>query len=238
MPKMPSIPTRFFFKGQAVHLLALIVLLVGVFLLGDFNQLRERQFVGVGVHIWFAVSLAVPVVHQVYVWLAWRSELCFGAVSKRFGSSAFVLYQIVFFVLFLARPVSLTLLTIADHDSLELSIPVRVVICVALGIPAAYTFYSVIRYFGMARAAGIDHFDQSYQRQPFVKKGIFKYTRNSIYSFAFLTFWAIAVSGASWAALVVAAFSHAYIWVHYFCTERPDMEVIYRDVTGRFKTGH
>ena len=58
-----------------------------------------------------------------------------------------------------------------------------------------------------------------------MKKGICKYTSNSMYSFAFLTFWAIA--GASWAALVVAAFSHLYIWVHYFCTERPDMKLIY-----------
>ena len=35
-------------------------------------------------------------------------------------------------------------------------------------------------------------------------------------------------AGASWAALVVAFFSHAYIWVHYLCTERPDMRLIYR----------
>ena len=29
------------------------------------------------------------------------------------------------------------------------------------------------------------------------------------------------------AALVVAMFSHLYIWVHYICTERPDMRLIY-----------
>ena len=161
------------------------------------------------------------------MWLAWRSELCFGAVTKRIGSHAFVIYQIVFFVFFLARPVSLTFLTIADHDSFEMSSPLRVVICVVLGVPAVYTLYSVARYFGFARAAGIDHFDESYRSKPLVKKGIFKYTSNSMYSFAFLTFWAIAFAGASWAALVVAAFSHSYIWVHYFCTERPDMKLIY-----------
>ena len=196
-------------------------------MLVDFTQLRERQFLGVGTHVWFAISLAIPIVHQVYVWLAWRSELCFGAVTGRLGSHAFMIYQIVFMVFFLARPVSLILLTIADHDSFELSIPARVVICVILGLPAVYTLYSVVRYFGMARAAGIDHFDESYRSKPLVKKGIFKYTSNSMYSFAFLAFWAIAVAGASWAALVVAMFSHAYIWVHYRCTERPDMTAIY-----------
>jgi len=210
-----------------VHLLLLIVLLVGAFLLVDFKQLADRQVLGVGAHVWFVVSLAVPIAHQIYVWLAWRSELCFGAVTKRLGSHAFVIYQIVFMIFLLARPVSLTLLTIADHDSLALSIPTRVLICVALGLPAVYTLYSVVRYFGMARAAGIDHFDESYRSKPLVKKGIFRYTSNSMYSFGFLTLWAIAIAGASWAALVVAAFSHAYIWLHYSCTERPDMKLIY-----------
>ena len=129
--------------------------------------------------------------------------------------------------LFLARPVSLTLLTVADHDSIVLSYTVRAVICLILGAPAAYTLYSVARYFGFARAAGIDHFDDSYRTKPLVVEGTFKYTSNSMYSFAFLGLWVIAVAGASWAGLVVAMFSHAYIWVHYLCTERPDMERIY-----------
>jgi hypothetical protein len=29
------------------------------------------------------------------------------------------------------------------------------------------------------------------------------------------------------AALLLAAFNHAYVWVHYFTTEKPDMGVIY-----------
>ena len=28
-------------------------------------------------------------------------------------------------------------------------------------------------------------------------------------------------------ALAVALFQHAYIWVHYYCTEKPDMRRIY-----------
>ena len=35
---------------------------------------------------------------------------------------------------------------------------------------------------------------------------------------------------ASVAALAVALFNHLYIWVHYFATERPDMQRIYRNV--------
>ena len=31
----------------------------------------------------------------------------------------------------------------------------------------------------------------------------------------------------SLAALAAALFQHAYIWVHYYCTEAPDMDLIY-----------
>lgn len=222
-----SAPKGFFFRGQVVHLLVLSILIAGVVLLADYQSLAERQLFGVGAHIWFVVALAVPIVHQIYVWLAWRSALCFEAIIERLGSRAFLIYQIVFFVLLLARPISLTFLAIADHDSLKMPISLRVGIGVVLGIPATYTFYSVARYFGFARAAGIDHFDESYRSKLLVREGVFRYTSNSMYSFAFLAFWLIAVAGASRASLVVAAFSHAYIWVHYYCTERPDMKLIY-----------
>ena len=226
MPQL-SASRGFFFRGQLIHLLLLLVLLIGAYQLVDIHRLRETQLLGIGTHVWFAIALAVPIVHQVYVWLAWRGELCCGVVTRRLGANGLVIYQIVFFVLFLLRFVSLPLLSIADHDSFEMSIPARFAICLVLGVPAVYTLYSVVRYFGLARAAGIDHFDESYRNKPLVKAGIFRYTSNAMYSFAFLAFWAIAVAGASWAALVVAMFSHACIWVHYFCLERPDMKLIY-----------
>lgn len=43
----------------------------------------------------------------------------------------------------------------------------------------------------------------------------------------FLVLRAPALHFRSVAALAVAAFSYLYVWVHYFCTERPDMERIY-----------
>ena len=94
-------------------------------------------------------------------------------------------------------------------------------------LPAAYTFYSVAKYFGMLRASGADHFDPRYREMPLVKKGIFRFTSNGMYVYAFLLFWAIAVGFNSMAALVVAAFSHAYIWVHFLTTENPDMDYLY-----------
>jgi hypothetical protein len=52
-----------------------------------------------------------------------------------------------------------------------------------------------------------------------------------MYTFAFLLLWLPGCYFRSTAALCVALFSHLYIWVHYFCTEKPDMVRIY----GRMK---
>ena len=49
---------------------------------------------------------------------------------------------------------------------------------------------------------------------PMVRQGAFRYTSNGVYA---LAFWAIAV----------ALFQHAYIWVHWYCTEQPDGVVLY-----------
>ena len=32
----------------------------------------------------------------------------------------------------------------------------------------------------------------------------------------------------SWNAIVLALFYHAYIWVHMYCTEDPDMRILYK----------
>jgi hypothetical protein len=83
------------------------------------------------------------------------------------------------------------------------------------------------KYFGLKRALGIDHFDPAYRKIPFIRQGIFKYTSNGMYKFAFLLLWAVGLLFLSEAALLVAAFSHLYIWVHYYCTELPDIRRIY-----------
>ena len=135
--------------------------------------------------------------------------------------------EAVFFLLFFGRGVALITLGWLDRGSLGWSPVVRWVAVVLLALPALYAFYSVGRYFGLARAAGADHFDARYRSMPQVREGIFRYTSNGMYLCAFLAVWVVALAFDSSAALLVAAFSHAYIWVHYLCTERPDMRRIY-----------
>ena len=93
-------------------------------------------------------------------------------------------------------------------------------------IPAIYTFYSVKKYFTLKRALGIDHFDTSYRKLGLVREGIFKYTPNAMYIFGVMIVWIPALIFASKAALISALFNHAYLWVHYYTLELPDMKRI------------
>ena len=136
-------------------------------------------------------------------------------------------YVACFFLLFGGRFLSLFALAWMDHGSLHLQILPRAVVTGILTVLGVYAMYSVMRFFGMARAAGADHFDPRYRTMPLVSEGIFRFTSNGMYLYAFLLFWAIAVGFNSSAALTVAAFSHAYIWVHFYATEKPDMDFLY-----------
>jgi len=64
-----------------------------------------------------------------------------------------------------------------------------------------------------------------------VTQAAFRYSGNAMYTFAFMILWAIALWTQSRAALALALFQHAYIWVHFYCTEAPDLEVLYSSAT-------
>jgi len=74
---------------------------------------------------------------------------------------------------------------------------------------------------------GIDHFDSSYGDRPLVKEGIYRYVNNGMYLFGVAIIWIPGLVYLSKAALLSALFTHLYIWVHYYCTEKPDMKRIY-----------
>ena len=204
------------YTGQLLHFTALAILVAVVWV--------AWTYLGEPFPVVFWCAVAFPVTHQVFVWLAWRLELRSEWTSRTAGFPAYI---VIFFVLFGARFVSLVALAWLDRGSLGLGMIPRVVVTVLLALPGLYAMYSVHRYFGMARASGADHFDPRYRDMPMVSEGIFRYTNNGMYLYAFLLFWAIAVGFNSSAAIAVAAFSHAYIWVHFYATEKPDMEFLY-----------
>ena len=202
--------------GLPLHIGALAVLL-GI-------TWAAWNYLGRPVPVVFWCAVALPVVHQVFVWLAWRMELLSSATSKAIGFRGYV---VLFFLLFGGRFVALLVLGWMDQGSLGLSPLTRAILTTLLVIPGVYTMYSVQRFFGLARATGADHFDSRYREMPLVNQGVFRFTGNAMYLYGFFLFWAIAVAFDSSAALVVAGFSHLYIWVHYYATEEPDLDYLH-----------
>lgn len=216
---LPTPPTLM--AGQKIHVIGLAILLPPVWAMW--------RLLGQPSPVLFWIAVSVPVAHQVFVWLAWRLEL--RARPER-GLLSFPAYHSIFFALFGGRFVALLALAWTDSGSLQLGTGLRALLTAPLLVVGAYAMYSVVRYFGLARAAGADHFDSRYRDMPLVKRGIFRFTSNGMYLYAFWLFWAVAVGFNSAAALAVAAFSHVYIWVHYYATEKPDMAYLYRDQTA------
>jgi protein-S-isoprenylcysteine O-methyltransferase Ste14 len=216
-------------SGQVWHLILLALLLL---LLANITGKDPEYFEGslwnIGSKSWFLLAVLVPIAHQMYVLICWRLELYGKRLTHWFGDRAFSLYKKLFTLLILGRPVTLIILALANKQTLELDPVLAWITGGILFVPAAYLFYSVKNYFGFDRAFGIDHFEpEKYQNAPLVKKGIFKYTDNGMYTFGFLILYLPTLIWLSKAALVVAIFQHLYIWVHHFFTEKPDMNYIY-----------
>ena len=216
-------------KHQLWHLILLIILLVGMFFIVRSNaSFIEGELWGIKTIHWFWITIAAPILHQVYVLICWRLELLHKSISKRFGSKGFKYYKIGFAILILSRVVTIVLLAISNINTSFIPTPLSYVLAFILLIPALYLFYSVKKYFGFNRAFGIDHFEPKKAKTiPFVKRGIFKYTSNGMYVYGFFILWIPGLLLFSKAALLAALFNHLYIWVHFYFTELPDINYIY-----------
>ena len=223
---MPS--AKKIFEGQFLHLIALLILFGGIFAAGRMRGFYTGSLWGISTGTWLFLLIADTVVHQVYVWFCWRVELHGGLLTKWFGHRAFRVYAVGFAILISLRPVLMILLSWSNRGTIPLPPTITVSLAGIMAIPALYLLYSVKKYFGFLRAFGLDHFDPGYRTRALIKKGIFRFTENGMYYFGLLGLWIPALLFSSIAGIVGALFSHLYIWVHFFCTERPDMETIYR----------
>ncbi len=216
------------FKHQICHLISLLILISTVQIYITVNpEILTGSYWNLNTKSWLWLAIAVPIIHQTYVLLIWRFELYQRTFTNRFGlKTAFQIYSAGFSLLFLSRLVVIVFLAVSNKNSLQTN-PIVAYFVAVLIIPVTlYLFYSVIKYFTIERAYGIDHFDKNY-REPFVKNGIFKYTDNGMYVFGLMILYLPGFLLLSEAALLAALFNHVYIWAHYYFTERPDMIEIY-----------
>jgi hypothetical protein len=212
----------FFFKGQIWHLGGTIVL----FYIGaQFVDLESNSntFIGISALNWFIIAMSIPLIHQTYVWICWRSELCWKSISSSIGFKG---YLIVFFILIISR-FSAVVLCFVDYGSLYTPGWFAWVLSIIVFIPGAYTMYSVKKYFGFMRAAGADHFDPKYRDMAFEKRGIFKWSSNAMYVFGLAVPFAFATAAGSQSMFIVAVYSYISIWLHYFFTEKEDFKIVY-----------
>ena len=212
----------FFFKGQIWHLGGTIILFYIGFQFADLEN-NTNSFFGFNALNWFLIAMFIPLIHQIYVWICWRSELCWKSVSNTIGFKGYV---ILFFILIISR-LSAIVLCFVDYGSLYKPSLIAWIISIIIFIPGAYTMYSVKKYFGFLRAAGADHFYPEYRNMPFEKRGIFKWTPNAMYVFAIGIPFAFAIATGSKSMFIVAIYTYISIWLHYCFTEKEDFKIIY-----------
>ena len=212
----------FFFKHQIWHLGGTAIL----FYIGTkFSDLQNNTntFISLSALGWFIISMTIPLIHQTYVWISWRSELCWKLISNTIGFKGYVF---IFFVLIISR-LSAIVLCFIDYGSLYTPGWLAWSLAIIIFVPGIYTMYSVKKYFGFLRAAGADHFDPKYRDMPFERRGIFKWTPNAMYVFAIGIPFAFATATGSQSMFIVAIYTYISIWLHYFCTEKEDFKIIY-----------
>ena len=222
---MPS-PNPLFAK-QPTHFLVLFIILIIALLTPLIPTTMQGSLWRLSTLSWFWLCILSAVLHQFYVLIVWRLQLHHHLFTRIFKQSAYPIYVIIFYILGLLRFFTLICLSIANANTLYLPTSLNIILLIIITLPIIYTAYSVTRYFSFYRLPGIDHFDPSYSKVPFIKRGIFKYLSNPIYTFMSLTAFYPALIAYSSAALILALITYLYIWTHYLTTERPDFKYIY-----------
>lgn len=213
-------------QSQPQHLGIALLMVLGTATLLK-NGSNDPTLFGLTSFDWAAVSIALAVIHQIIVAVVFRLQLYRAIMTRLFGDNDMRVWTVIFMPLLIARPITVILTGWADSHRLTDLHGVETVAGMLLVLVAVWAMHSVLKYFTIPRALGGDHFREEYAAMPMVDQGAFKYTSNAMYGVVFLGLWGIALLFGSWNALIVALFQHSYIWVHMYCTEKPDMDRIY-----------
>ena len=175
--------------------------------------------------IWFSWIFAG--IFQFWVAFFWRLELYGNRISACLGKAGFPIYRAGYVVFGLLRLLPIIPIALTSRDTATVpawfSLPF-----LAVTIPLSlWGLYCAAFYFGITRASGADHFDAAYRSAALEKRGIYQYIPNVMYTVVLLAIYHPGLVWQSVPGLVAAAAHHAFVWVHYFCTEKPDMREIY-----------
>lgn len=214
-------------EGQPQHLGLVVLLSAGAMSL--LNQPTDApMLLGYTAADWARLSIILALIHQILVAIVFRLQLHRNLMHRLFGNRDMRIWAATFMPLLIARPATVLMTGWADTVPITGYRTAEMVLGAVLLSVAAWAMYSVVVHFTLPRALGGDHFRDRYAGMALVREGAFRVTANAMYGLVFLGLWGIALLFGSWNALVLALFQHCYIWVHMYCTEKPDMEWIHR----------
>ncbi len=213
-------------EGQPQHLAIAMLMALGAVTLLKTNSDAPR-LLGLTSAGWGVLSISFALLHQIIVALVFRLQLHRNMMTRLFGDRDMKVWAVIFIPLLIVRPITVLMTGWADTAPITNLRTPEIILGIALLAVAIWAMHSVIVHFTIPRALGGDHFRDSFAEMPLVDKGAFKYTSNAMYGVVFLGLWGIALLFGSWNALIIALFQQAYIWVHMYCTEAPDMARIY-----------
>lgn len=209
-------------EGQPQHAMIAVLLAAGACGLMQRSE-TAPTLLGLTATGWAWWGVALAIVHQIIVAIVFRLQLHKNLMTRLFGARDMHVWAVIFMPLLAIRPLMVIMTGWADSVPLTEYRSAEIVLGLALLAPAIWGMHSTIFHFTLPRALGGDHFRDAYLAMPMVDKGIFKYTSNGMYGVVFSGLWGIALLFGSWNALVLALFQHAYIWVHMYTTEGPDL---------------
>jgi hypothetical protein len=178
---------------------------------------------------WILVSWAFAGIHQGWIWFFWRMELHRGRIRLWFGERGFLLFRVGFVLFASVRLLAIIPVALATPQTVSLARWLSLGLIVLSTPPILWGLFSVVAYFGLTRAFGADHFDPVFRGGKLEQRGIFKYVSNSMYTVVLLALYHPGLLLHSRPSLILAAAHHVFVWTHYFCTEKPDMQEIYGD---------
>lgn len=214
-------------ERQGYHLLSFVALGLLQYFAILHAPIGRGRIWGLSTTEWVFLSWAFAGLFQGWVAFFWRMELYGGWVSARFGKAGFLIHRIGYGTLGFLRFVLLIPICLSTKHTLPISPIVSAALIVVTTPPILWAVYGAAVYFGFTRASGVDHFDPAYREGPLEDRGIYKYVPNSMYSVALLGLYHPGLFWFSTLGLIVAAAHHAFVWTHYFCTEKPDLRAIY-----------
>lgn len=216
-------------KNQQYQLLAYIILGGVLYIVTWEESVVGPKSFGLAAYQWIIFSWIFAGVFQFWIAICWRLEFHQQTLSKLFGQAGFLIFRVGFVTFGALRFLPLFPISFLTVNTLPIPNGLRLILIILSTPFILWGMYSVAFYFGLNRAFGADHFDPSYRTKTLEIRGIFKYIPNSMYTVVLLLLYHPALFWFSKAGLITALFHHTFVWVHYFCTEKPDMKEIYQN---------